>query len=264
MRLKRQAESVNDRFAEFVKHREAGKSLYAVERLAQLVIQSILDFAAMVSVRMGLRKPETYRGLAALLAEELGLGRDLRRSLEQMAGFRNILVHGYARIDPELEERAFEEMEQRLPAVIEALEKYVEGSGSDPPKTSVREGLAEVFKRHRVRFAFLFGSRARSGAGRDYDIAVSVSLRSALELGGLLIDAAEALGVGEEEVDMVHLDAAPPGMIYTVLSEGVLIYGDQEEAYNFLYQRYLELLDVGTLYQLCKKRGTSAQGLRRA
>ncbi len=257
MRLRGQVELVRSFFSEFVRCRRAGESVYAVERLAHLVIQSILDFAAMVSVYRGLRKPETYRGLAGLLAGELGLDQALSRFLSQLAGFRNILVHGYAGLNRELEEQAFREMEQRLPTVIEALEGYVRGLSIDPPEGIIGGRLIEVFREAGVRFAFLFGSRARVGSGRDYDIAVSMRLRSALELGGLLVRVAEALGVGEWEVDIVHLETAPLSLIYTVLVEGTLIYGSPEEAYGFLIQKYLQLLDVETLYRLYVKQRSS-------
>jgi len=245
-------------FDEFVNYRQRGASIYAIERLAQLTIQALLDLGAMLAVYMKLPKPETYKGIARLLAEKAGLGDEARELLEQLAGFRNILIHGYASIDRELEEQAFQEMENELPAVFEAVERLIENLRIDPPVLDLSKKLAGVFRRHNVRFAYLFGSRARQGTGRDYDIAVVVEVKSALELGGLLVDIAAVLGVREDQIDLVHLNTAPSHLVLTVLSEGVPIYGDPDEAYYFLYCKYLELLDINSV-QLPPLRSTKAE-----
>ncbi|WP_243679480.1 nucleotidyltransferase domain-containing protein [Vulcanisaeta souniana] len=109
----------------------------------------------------------------------------------------------------------------------------------------LRARLKPVFERHGVRFALLFGSRARAGGvGRDYDIAISADLRSAIELGELIVDIAETLGVNEDLIDVVHLESAGAGILYSVINDGVVIHGDEEEAMNYLWRRYLELLNI--------------------
>jgi len=174
------------------------------------------------------------------MCDFLGLAEE-RGFLEGLAGFRSVLVHGYVSIDEELEEEAFKEMERRLPKVIEAAKKHLERAGID---LNVGERLRKAFEHHKVKFAFLFGSRARRGEGRDYDIAVSVEVKSALDLGRLLVDVAEALGVHEDLVDLVHFDTAPLSVILTILEEGELLYGDPDEAYHALFKRYVEFLDI--------------------
>lgn len=253
MRIKRQLELLEDYFSKFVDHRLKSQSIYAVERLAQLVIQSLLDLGAMILVNLGKRKPETYRAIAIELADTMGLS-DERKFLESLAGFRNILVHGYALIDRDMEEEAFREMERKLPKIINVIRDFIERLKLDP---EVDERLKEVFKRHGVKFAFLFGSRARCGEGRDYDIAVSINVKSALELGKLLVDIADALGVHEDLIDLIHIETAPQTIIYTILNEGKLIYGDPDEAYHALYKRYIEMLDINETYRI-------AQGKERA
>lgn len=248
MRVRRQLSLVESYFRDFLELRRRRESIYAVERVAQLLIQSILDMGALMAVKLGLRKPESYKGIANLIAESLNLGEGDRRFLIGLAGFRNLLVHAYAEIDRDLEEKAFKEMEEKLGGIVEALRKLADKLG-DPPvvpseASRVGERLREVFERSGVRYAILFGSRAREGVGRDYDIAVSIDARSALELGELLVNIAEALGVEEERVDLVHVDSTGLGVLYTVLNEGVLIYGDREEVEEYLYRRYLELLDL--------------------
>lgn len=58
-----------------------GGSIYAIERLAQLTIQALLDLGAMLAVELKDEKPETYRGIADYISNKLGLGEDLRRFL---------------------------------------------------------------------------------------------------------------------------------------------------------------------------------------
>lgn len=246
MRLKGILELLTKYFGEFQAIRRSGGSIYAIERLAQLTIQALLDMGAMLAVELRDEKPETYRGIADYLSNKLGLSEDLRRFLRSLAGFRNVLVHGYAEIDRGLEEEAFREMEERLPTILEKISNLIMSIG-DPGQIGIEElrvRLRPVFERHGVKFAFLFGSRARKGVGKDYDIAISANLRSALEIGGLIVDIAEALGVSEDLVDVVHIESADASILYSVISDGVVIYGNEDEAVNYLWRRYLELLDI--------------------
>ncbi|MGB9659332.1 MAG: type VII toxin-antitoxin system HepT family RNase toxin [Nitrososphaerales archaeon] len=246
MRIRNQLDLLKKYFSEFLDYHRR-ESIYAVERLAQLVIQSILDLGALILVYSNLPKPESYRGIIRLLAERAGINELNLKFLEGLAGFRNILVHTYANIDRELEERAFSGMIEKLPSIIEALENYVKSIDIDPIEPEIKAKLSIVLKKHGVKFAIIFGSTTRREGGKDYDIAVSVNVSNALDLGRLLVDISEALGVHEERIDLVHLDTAPLNIIYTILLEGILIYGDQEEAYDFLYRKYLEILDSTAL-----------------
>ena len=247
MRLRRQLERVEEYAREFAEYRRRGENLYAVERLAQLLVQSLLDLGAMIAVYTGGRKPETYRGIARYLAEVLG---GFREFLEGLAGFRNILVHGYASIDRELEEEGFREIEENIFDLVERLKEYLGRVKADPPGEYT--GLKKVFEKYQVKFAVLFGSRARGKRGGDYDIAVSGKFKSALELGRLLVDLADALGVHENMVDLVHFDTAPPSLIMTIVKEGVVIYGDIEETLWELSKRYLEFLDINETFRLAE------------
>ena len=239
MRVRRQLELFEGYLRDFQEFRERGESLYALERIAQLLIQSLLDLGAMLAVYLGRGKPETYRGIAEFISSLIG--EEHKTFLVELAGFRNLLVHGYARMDRRLEEEAFREMEERLPIVLDKLRGCIDADEIDPREL---RGVEEVFRRYGVRYALLFGSRARGEPGRDYDIAVSVELKSALEMGGLLMDLAEALGCPESSIDLIHIDSAPMGILYTLLNEGVIIYGDREEAFADLSRRYIELLDL--------------------
>ncbi|ABL88689.1 protein of unknown function DUF86 [Pyrobaculum islandicum DSM 4184] len=93
--------------------------MFALERLAELVAQSVLDLAAMWAAAEGGEKPATYRDLAAFLARRIGgYGEFLRR----LASFRNIIVHGYHQLDEASELEAFHEIVSTMPQIVKVLE----------------------------------------------------------------------------------------------------------------------------------------------
>jgi len=70
-----------------------------VEHTLQIAIQAALDAASHVVSDDRLGEPSTYRELFDLLEKAGYLPADLARELEKMAGFRNVLVHGYDDVD---------------------------------------------------------------------------------------------------------------------------------------------------------------------
>jgi uncharacterized protein YutE (UPF0331/DUF86 family) len=70
-----------------------------VERLLETAIEACLDIGRHLVAEEGFRYPEENKEVFRVLAEEKVISTDLRARLEDMAGFRNVLVHGYARID---------------------------------------------------------------------------------------------------------------------------------------------------------------------
>ncbi len=70
-----------------------------VEHTLQLAIQAALDVASHIVSDERLGEPQTNRELFALLERRGYLGPALAAALQNMAGFRNILVHGYGDVD---------------------------------------------------------------------------------------------------------------------------------------------------------------------
>ena len=66
-----------------------------VEHTLQIAIQSALDVASHIASDQRLGEPETNRALFQLLARAHVISTDLSQRLAEMAGFRNVLVHGY-------------------------------------------------------------------------------------------------------------------------------------------------------------------------
>lgn len=70
-----------------------------VEHTLQIAIQAALDVASHIVSDDRLGEPRTNRELFELLARAGVLASDLATRLSAMAGFRNILVHGYDSVD---------------------------------------------------------------------------------------------------------------------------------------------------------------------
>jgi uncharacterized protein YutE (UPF0331/DUF86 family) len=73
-----------------------------VEHTLQIAIQATLDVASHIVSDDRLGEPKTNRDLFASLAQAGWIDAELRESLGRMAGFRNVLVHGYDDVDLEV------------------------------------------------------------------------------------------------------------------------------------------------------------------
>jgi uncharacterized protein YutE (UPF0331/DUF86 family) len=70
-----------------------------VQHTLQIAIQAALDVASHIVSDERLGEPETNRELFDLLARAGFLSPALTASLRNMAGFRNVIVHGYQHVD---------------------------------------------------------------------------------------------------------------------------------------------------------------------
>jgi uncharacterized protein YutE (UPF0331/DUF86 family) len=70
-----------------------------VEHTLQLSIQAALDVASHIVSEERLGEPATNRDLFDRLARAGWLSRALADRVSNMAGFRNVLVHGYTEVD---------------------------------------------------------------------------------------------------------------------------------------------------------------------
>lgn len=71
-----------------------------VERTLQLAIEVCLDIANHVIADRNLHVPTTYAEAFEVLAEAGLMDSGQRDAMIRMSGFRNLIVHEYARIDP--------------------------------------------------------------------------------------------------------------------------------------------------------------------
>jgi len=90
-------------------YRQEWKSQRIVERTLQLAIEVCLDIANHLIADRRLRVPATYAEAFVFLAEAGLLDPVERDAMIRMSGFRNLIVHEYARIDPAMVVRILRE-----------------------------------------------------------------------------------------------------------------------------------------------------------
>jgi uncharacterized protein YutE (UPF0331/DUF86 family) len=76
------------------------KTQRIIERTLHLMIEGCMDLADHIVADRRLRIPETGAATFEILAEGGVISPDLGKVLVRMVGFRNVLVHEYARLDP--------------------------------------------------------------------------------------------------------------------------------------------------------------------
>ena len=83
-------------------YQKSKKDQRFVERTLQLACEACIDTAAHIISRQGLREPKDNKDLFQILFESSIISEPVREAMVKMSKFRNIVVHDYARIDPEI------------------------------------------------------------------------------------------------------------------------------------------------------------------
>ncbi|ADN50506.1 type VII toxin-antitoxin system MntA family adenylyltransferase antitoxin [Vulcanisaeta distributa] len=227
----------------------------AVERYLHLAVESLINAGMRLCSILNLNKPERYRDIARILMNANILSDETGRLFELWIGFRNVLVHGYAVIDPERLIEALNEVDE-LDRVINEISNFIRDKSIDPADsqsinssgelTNLINKARQVLERlDFVVFAYVFGSRAigRAHPGSDIDIAIFTNRElSWKEFVSVMITLEDVLGL---KVDLVHLNKAPLLLTYEAVSRGVLILDrDPERRINFEVKMIKEFLDL--------------------
>lgn len=75
------------------------KTQRIIERTLQIMLERCVDIANHIISDKNLRTPKSYADTFVVLREAGVLDSQLTQTLEQMAKFRNVIVHGYDKID---------------------------------------------------------------------------------------------------------------------------------------------------------------------
>lgn len=100
-----------------------------IEHTLQLAIQAALDVASHIVSDERLGEPRTNRQLFASLEASGWIDSDLSAHLQQMAGFRNVLVHGYDVVDLGIVRDVLEHRLDDLTAFVRAVEARMSRNG---------------------------------------------------------------------------------------------------------------------------------------
>ncbi len=243
MKIKDRLRKQVDLVLSFLNELESEESYRGVERLTQLVLQSLLDLGLMFISALGGEPPRTYRDVGRRLKDLNLISGEEAVFLEEAAGMRNLLVHAYARIDPNIVLKAArDEIPPKTLRILRSLKAMIEKLDIDP---SLNEDLGKIFE-GKVRVAFLYGSRLKGYRLRgDYDIAVYFGRPYSLgELAELSLKISEVLKEPLESIDIVPLDNASPGLVIDAIFGEPLYYRSEEELFETRYKLLIEALDT--------------------
>lgn len=101
-----------------------------IERTLHTAVEACLDVGNRLISLEGYRQPENNRDIFVVLAEAGILPQDKLETFKRMAGFRNILVHEYARLDDAVVYGVFQRRLDDLAVFAEAVTVYLT-SGDD-------------------------------------------------------------------------------------------------------------------------------------
>ena len=91
-------------------------------------VQVVIDLAVSTCVRLGVGSPPTYADAFRRLADAQIIQRDLADQLARAAGFRNLVVHAYGRLDLQRVHATAVAGPADLRAFLVALRDYADGA----------------------------------------------------------------------------------------------------------------------------------------
>lgn len=100
-----------------------------IEHTLQIAIQAALDVASHVVSDRTLGEPNTNRELFELLVRHGFITPELGATLSRMAGFRNVLVHGYDDVDLAIVEDVVRHRLGDLLEFVDAINKWLRTAG---------------------------------------------------------------------------------------------------------------------------------------
>jgi len=96
------------------------------ERALQIIAQAILDIGNHLIAHHGWGKPESYREVITILVKRNIVNKKYQSELEGLAGLRNILVHDYLTIKPNI---IFDDIRNGIEAIEHFLEVMINRYG---------------------------------------------------------------------------------------------------------------------------------------
>ena len=234
--------------SDYMSELKRGESYRGIERLVQLIIQSILDLGLMILSIVGCETDIVYKDIGRKLRERGFIDKEDESFLIDAAGMRNVLVHGYFRIDRDIIlNTARRELPEFVPRFIEKIKPKIDSLSVDPSMES-REyaALRSIFRRNGVKLAFLFGGRALGYKIRgDYDFAIYYGRKySFRDVGRIAVEISDKMNVPLEKIDILVLDNADPETALKA-AMGIPIYWDDEyELFEYRYRCLREALDL--------------------
>jgi uncharacterized protein YutE (UPF0331/DUF86 family) len=108
------------------------KLLSLAERNIQVCVEFIVDLSNFVIGKLGLKIPESYKESIERIHEAGVIDDELKNSLMDLVGLRNILVHMYADIKADLIFNELDEIVKNLKLGVNKLLEFCEQKRLDP------------------------------------------------------------------------------------------------------------------------------------
>lgn len=98
------------------------------ERSLQIIAQAILDIGNHIIAHHGWGKPESYRQIISLLYQNKALSDNYQKELEGLASLRNILVHDYISLKPDI---LYKDISNGIAAIEFFIKEIMKNYGSN-------------------------------------------------------------------------------------------------------------------------------------
>lgn len=106
---------------------------YSTLHLLQLSIQCLIDMSSRLVSLLSARKPKEYSELPDILYEEGVLDEASKKSFRDMIKFRNLLIHVYAKVSPNIVYKIAKERGKRdIQNIAGKILKAAKAKGRDP------------------------------------------------------------------------------------------------------------------------------------
>jgi len=102
---------------------------WMIERGLELASSAILDIGNHILAGMYGISVDEYEEILEKLCEKAVISAALYQELRGLGGFRNILVHGYLKLNPELVYKHFKKAVSTFPKFIAEIENWLEKQG---------------------------------------------------------------------------------------------------------------------------------------
>jgi uncharacterized protein YutE (UPF0331/DUF86 family) len=102
---------------------------WVIERGLEIASSAILDVGNHILAGAYQVSVEHYEEVLEKLREKGVISSDLYGELRGLGGFRNILVHGYLRVNPDLVYEHYKRALESFPRFVAEIEEWLEGQG---------------------------------------------------------------------------------------------------------------------------------------
>jgi uncharacterized protein YutE (UPF0331/DUF86 family)/predicted nucleotidyltransferase len=219
-------------------------------------LQNIIDATAIILSELNLEKPSSSTSLFEPLYKAGLVSKDLYEMFRIVARTRNILAHAYRKLESKDLNIITNDILPKAEELIKILYKLIENKNIDPNNlnTELYSKLKNIFQKHNVILAYIFGSRARSiyREDSDYDIAVLIdkSEPDIIDEITLSMEIANALNTSLD-IDITLLNKADTTLKARIFKEGIPIYWrNEKEMKKWLRETYIEILNYTDIIEM--------------